>query len=282
VHSIISLRTGNLDLSFLRKDFCENGQLLLGHFDMEDYFDEEELEEMGHDKMGRVLNAMAIAFKNEFDLDGVDEALAMLFDAVAAAYKKFLVVKACEAKALLVSNANPSTNPWLEKCCVSKVVDVLWHTHLMRPQHYLETCSALLGHVGVIDHDPGYVSPCLVAGSTFYSKQQKLYLQEKLCIAYYIEHCIADASTAYDARDAAYDARDENRMEEFVTYPRDTEEWLEMAYEGDLYHDVSRAQLFPTARSHVTSAAIQLTSPPFTRYLSALSPFSAGHGMRLS
>ena len=32
--------------------------------------------------------------------------------------------------------------------------------------------------------------------------------------------------------------------------------FYKMAYEGDLYHDVSRAQLFPTARSHVTSAAI--------------------------
>jgi len=241
VHSIIALRTGNLDLSFLRKDFCENGQLLLGHFDMEDYFVEDELEAAGHDKMGRVLNAMAIALKKEFCLEDIDEALAKLFDAVAAAYKKFLVVKACEAKALLVSNANPSTNPWLEKCCVSKVVDVLWHTHLMRPQHYLETCSALLGHVGVIDHDPGYVSPCLVAGSTFYSKHPQLYRQQNRCLYYALVYYA-------DADYAAYRALNVMHMEDFVNDPRDTEEWLEMAFADDLYHDVSRAKLVPPHR----------------------------------
>ena len=270
MHSIISLSTGNLDLSFLRKDFCENGQLLLGHFDMEGYFDEDELEEMGHDKMGRVLNAMAIAFKNEFDLDGVDEALAMLFDAVATAYKKFLVVKACEAKALLVSNAYPSTNPWLEKCCVSKVVDVLWHTHLMRPEHYLETCSALLGHVGVIDHDPGYVSPCVVARSTFFDKQQRLYSQQNRCL--------------YGSSGVDYTMIGSM---EYIVILRDTEEWLEMAFEDDLYHDVRRAKLMsphrlgrilvPTARHH-PHAMCSISPRPHTSplYLRSLQDMECG------
>ena len=114
----------DLDISFLAPDFMREGIALLGHFDMTDYVDEEDVEESSHSKFGRVLHGMALAFKRHFDLDDIDidEALKQLFSSVACAYKKFLVVKTVEAKAKMCAS-NGSSKLWLEKCMVSKIVE---------------------------------------------------------------------------------------------------------------------------------------------------------------
>ena len=50
---------------------------------------------------------------------------------------------------------------------------------MMRPKHYLESCTAILGTVDVIDHDPGYVSPKAVKDSDLAHKMQRLYGRER-------------------------------------------------------------------------------------------------------
>jgi hypothetical protein len=55
----------------------------------------------------------------------------------------------------------------------------LWHVHMMRPALYLAGCSSLLGYTGVIDHDPGYVSPKKVACSDVAAKLSRLYRRER-------------------------------------------------------------------------------------------------------
>ena len=60
----------------------------------------------------------------------------------------------------------------------TNLIDVFWHCHMLHPQHYLDSCTALLGAVGVIDHDPGYVSPRRLDGSDLTSKIDRLYSRE--------------------------------------------------------------------------------------------------------
>jgi hypothetical protein len=55
----------------------------------------------------------------------------------------------------------------------------LWHVHMVRPALYLAGCSSLLGYTGVIDHDPGYVSPKKVACSDVAAKLSRLYRRER-------------------------------------------------------------------------------------------------------
>ncbi|KAJ1617686.1 hypothetical protein T492DRAFT_917446 [Pavlovales sp. CCMP2436] len=74
--------------------------------------------------------------------------------AVEGAYKKFLVVKAVETKARIRSEAS----------------SVFWHAHMLNPQHYSASCTALLGAPGLIDHTPGYKSPEVAPGSDFVAK----------------------------------------------------------------------------------------------------------------
>ena len=113
-----------LDLEFLREDFKESADHLLAKIDMTEYIDEDDLDELGHAKLGRALICMAIGFMNEFGAADVASAVDLMFDAVAGAYKKFLVVKAVETK--LKDQALPGgagLNIWSEKCMVTKIVE---------------------------------------------------------------------------------------------------------------------------------------------------------------
>jgi hypothetical protein len=89
---------------------------------------------------------------------------------------QFLVVKAVEA---LVRNASTSSitdaNRWTERSMPSNMLDVIWHMHMLRPKHYLSTCSALLGTTDVIDHTPGYVSKKNIPGSSLSQKMDTLF-----------------------------------------------------------------------------------------------------------
>lgn len=98
---------------------------------------------------------------------------------------------------------------------------VLWHVHLQRPQHYLESCTKLLGYVGVIDHDPGYVSPMKVKKSAFADKIELLYRWER--------------KFAY-LPDAPQHCEVWQDMESFVM-TSSTDEWLELAFEQESYLD---------------------------------------------
>lgn len=217
-----------LDLSFLKADFQENAHVLLGHFDMSEYYTEDEIEASGHSQMGRVLQAMGIAFMKQFGADTVDEAVSELFDTVARAYKKFLVVKTVEVKSKSKAKtkdkaAAPNVDMWGEKCMVSKIIDVLWHTHLMRPQHYLDSCSKLLGTIGVIDHDPGYISPADVPGSDFANKIELLYKRERQ-FSFFNSRYSSGTVCPFE-------------KEDFLVEERETEEWLDEAFNEDMYHD---------------------------------------------
>ena len=123
----------DLDLGWLKDDFVESGQHLLGLFDMEEYVDSDQLDQSGHAKMGRVLQAMAIAYMKEVGCDDgeitMDAALEKIFASTAIAYKKFLVVKTVEAKA----KGAGVTSFWTEKSMVSKVIECVQPPAMCRP-----------------------------------------------------------------------------------------------------------------------------------------------------
>jgi hypothetical protein len=73
-------------------------------------------------------------------------------DVVAEEYKRFLLVKCVEHLTEAKSN---TANIWAEKCLPSKIVDLFWHCHMLRPKKYFADCMELCGEL--IDHEPGYV-----------------------------------------------------------------------------------------------------------------------------
>lgn len=166
-----------LKLDFLRPEFLKVADRQLGEFDMEEFAGYGPVDSEPH--VGKVLNGILWAFKKQFCDDGEetksDVALKLLSRSVEDAYRKFLVVKAVETHARA---AGLAPNAWTEKSMASNLIDVFWHCHLLHPQHYLDSSSALLGAVGVIDHDPGYVSSKKIEGSELTSKINKLYGRE--------------------------------------------------------------------------------------------------------
>lgn len=104
-------------------------------------------------------------------------------------------MKACETliHAEVESAQEPSSGPkasdqsvWLEKAQPSKLVDLMWHSHMLQPRRYYEDCNKLLlGRlpVNIIDHEPTFVSPKSVPGSSFADKKKKLFKFE-LCGGY--------------------------------------------------------------------------------------------------
>lgn len=102
---------------------------------------------------------------------------------------------------------------------------VLWHVHLMRPKHYLESCTSLLGTVDVIDHDPGYVSPKKAKGSSFPDKIELLYKRERQ-----MKYGLSSALLSIEHTSAF-------EKESFVLEERSQEEWLAIAYAEDCYFD---------------------------------------------
>ena len=167
-----------LDLAWLIPEFLEVAEKHLGVFDAQDYY--EYTPPSSEPKIGSVLMGILWAFKQSFcelgDVTKHEVALSQLARSVEQSYRKFLVVKTVEHHARA---AGRELNEWTEKCMVSKLVDVFWHCHLLHPQHYLDSSSALLGAVGVIDHDPGYISPRKMSGSDLKSKIDCLYSREK-------------------------------------------------------------------------------------------------------
>jgi len=183
-----------LDLRFLHKSFMSAVEGQLGTFDLEEYIHEDEVgsEEDAH--IGSVLKVIIMEYKKRFPCIGSDalggdaldaccdsckgqsdcSALTAISHAVESAYRKFLVVKAVETAV----SARGLENQWMEKCCASPIIDVFWHAHLLHPKHYLETCSAMLGYVGVIDHDPGYINPKRFVNSTLGWKMKQLFSRE--------------------------------------------------------------------------------------------------------
>ena len=115
----------------------------------------------------------------------------------------------------------------------SPLIDVIWHLHMLNPQHYLTSCSALLGHTGVIDHDAGYISPNKVTGSDLLTKMSKLYNRERSYtpgISYTPMH--SDRPRTVFAVD---DTADFDRQSAVLSYSK--EEWVETAFEDRMYGD---------------------------------------------
>ena len=102
---------------------------------------------------------------------------------------------------------------------------MLWHCHLLRPQHYLESCTKLLSRVGVLDHDPGYISPKKVKGSTFVEKIELLYAREcRFTLgSVYGNICMGDLDL-------------EDDVQSFIM-AKEPEDWLPLAFPEDQYHD---------------------------------------------
>ena len=99
---------------------------------------------------------------------------------------------------------------------------VLWHEHMCRPQHYLDSCTALLGYVGVIDHDKGYVSPHNIAKSALANKLETVYRWERY---YRFGFMSGMVGMQFDREPSSY----------VVT--KTASDWIEMAFEDRLYGD---------------------------------------------
>ena len=231
-----------LDLGFLREAFVKAATAQLGTFDMDEYVPDDDYgdpdaiddacdevvigaNEEGEPRIGSVLLGLLMAYKKKFDVDyymARDVALLKLAGYVEQAYKKFLVVKTVEAHAKAAGNLGACA--WTEKCMASTVIDVMWHCQLLRPQHYFETCSALLGRPGVIDHDPGYISPKKHAGSDLTEKIDTLFSVEMMYCSW-----SPPGDRGYEIKSYTYF--------DPVSYvlTKKQEEWLDDAFE-DLIH----------------------------------------------
>ena len=118
----------NLKLNFLASQFVEMAHRDMGEFDMAEYVDEDELDEHGHDNTGIVMNAILMAYKQEFVVDDDEDGeqnsgVVELFLSVKSAYQKFLVVKTIETLAKEKPPANYKETPWAEKCCASPLIE---------------------------------------------------------------------------------------------------------------------------------------------------------------
>ena len=109
--------------------------------------------------------------------------------------------------------------------CGSTRRSVLWHCHLLRPQHYLESCTNLLGTVGVIDHDPGYISPKKIDGSSFVDKIELLYKRERK----FFRTCSYACRIELEEIDSD--------TQSFIM-SKEPEQWLDKAFpEEEMYYD---------------------------------------------
>ena len=115
----------------------------------------------------------------------------------------------------------------------SPLIDVIWHLHMLNPQHYLTSCSALLGYTGVIDHDAGYVSPNKVTGSDLTTKVTKLYNRER---SYHpsLGYARMDSGRPRQALPVDYTTHDD---EQSAVLTHSKQEWIEMAFEDRMYGD---------------------------------------------
>ena len=169
----IKKSTLDLDLDFLREEWLKAADKQLGTIKPSDYGVDSE-----NDNRYDFTLVLFTAFTDEFPTDvSFAQVMKALAGHVECAYKKLLVVKTVET--LAQSKSVPATSLWSEKCVVTKIVDLMWHCHMLHPQHYFDSCSKLLGRVGLIDHDPGYMSPNNVVGSTLDSKLNLLFAFEK-------------------------------------------------------------------------------------------------------
>ena len=119
--------------------------------------------------------------------------------------------------------------PWLEKSMASPLIDVIWHLHMLNPQHYLTSCSALLGYTGVIDHDAGYISPNKVEDSDLTEKVTKLYGRERS-----YNTMLSYGSGARKVMPVD-DTNDVDEQSGVLTYSK--EGWVEFAFEDRMYGD---------------------------------------------
>ena len=110
-----------------------------------------------------------------------------------------------------------------DSACVCSFGSVLWHEHMNRPQHYLDSCTALLGYVGVIDHDKGYVSPHIIEKSGLVDKLEKVFKWER-----YYGSCGLFA--------CGVPIRVDHEPSAFVV-TKTASDWIEMAFEDRLYGD---------------------------------------------
>jgi len=196
-----------LDLSSLRAPFLRTVEAQLGNFEFSDY-DLPDEDEEGNPMIGNTWMGMITAWKrlNAEKGEVVDDtrsfaesqadATHALFKSVAESYKKMLVIKAVEMRAAETKSVaqDPEQFRWLERSMCTKVIDCLWHTHLLSPQHYLTSCSSVLGYLGVIDHDRGYVSKHEHKGSSLAHKIANLYEWERLPDNPYFAHLTLQAS----------------------------------------------------------------------------------------
>jgi len=211
---IIKAQSSKINLSFLHEEFKLAAGADLGDFLLEDYVPGADAEEPGN-----VFKGMIWRFKKDFCTeDDTKEGFHALAEeqfviAVERAYIKLLVIKSVETLAIArheeqLPSLRQPLNAWIEKCMVSKIVDVMWHCHLLHPKHYLETCSSLLGSVAIIDHDPGYISPHKHKGSNLADKIDALYWFEKLNKKLiYLGDAVAEVLTVSEAMwlDAAFE-----------------------------------------------------------------------------
>lgn len=199
-----------LDLSSLREPFLRTVEAQLGNFEYRKFsdYDLPDEDEEGDPMIGNTWMGMITAWKrlNAEKGEVVDDtrsfaesqadATHALFKSVAESYKKMLVIKAVEMRAAETKSVAQDAEQfrWLERSMCTKVIDCLWHTHLLSPQHYLTSCSSVLGYVGVIDHDRGYVSKHEHKGSSLAHKIANLYEWERLPDNPYFAHLTLQAS----------------------------------------------------------------------------------------
>jgi hypothetical protein len=80
---------------------------------------------------------------------------------VTEAYKKFLVVKCVETLVVRrvatgeLDPTAPDVEMWTTRCQPTRIIDMMWHAHMLSPKLYQLHCLELAGET--IDHDAGYV-----------------------------------------------------------------------------------------------------------------------------
>lgn len=89
---------------------------------------------------------------------------------VAKEYRRFLVIKSVEKASKSLQEI------WAKKCHPSKLVDVMWHCHMLRPAKYARDCEQLTLE-GIIDHDPDLA---LEGTNTLTAKLDEVYAFERL------------------------------------------------------------------------------------------------------
>ena len=136
-----------------------------------------------------------------------------------------LVRKRVDAGGVLASSTFEAK--WLEKSMASPPIDGVWHLHMLNPQHYMTSCSKLLGYTGVIDHDAGYISPHKVSGSDLTTKLTKLYRRER---SY-------SPSLSYPSGGALTVSSTSGHDEQSAVLTHSKEGWVEIAFEDRMYGD---------------------------------------------